>query len=664
MSPILKLIKFLRFVFFFFIFIVALTSIGTTFLIFLTTKDLPKIPAPLSQIIETPQTQIYDSNGQMVASLGERKTIPLNMVSKNFINAILAVEDHRFFKHHGVNKLRLLKGLYITLFKSGQIQGGSTITQQLAKNLFFSFEKTYERKFKEMLAALQIESSNTKEEILHAYINQIHFGSGAQGIEKAAKTFFKKNALDLNLSEAAILAGLPKSPTKYNPFRNYELALQRRDLVLRQMVKTGFISDIEAQNAMLIKPKLNKQRSDFRTGDYFVDAIINDLISKYGEDIVYHGGIKVFATIDNRMQLFAKQSLQKGLERLDKILGIDDKKQNRPQGALISIDNGTGAIKALIGGRDYYTSEFNRAIKSKRQSGSGFKPFLYYSAFKDLKFHPGIVVTDKPVTIPVIGSLNWEPKNFKKDFLGDMVLKKAMTHSVNTIAAQLVKKIGPESIIKTAKACGIQSQLENVYSIALGTSNITPFEMAASYSVFANLGVKHEPFLFWRIEDAFGRVVFEHIVQKKRVLEPAITYQVLDMMKAVVDTGSARSIRRNGFNRPAAGKTGTTNNYNDAWFTGFTPTLTTSIWTGFDKRQKLITSKGLGITGGMSAAPIWADFMSNALNNKPERDFPIPDDIRFVQVDYITGCISEKTKTTIKIALKSDQTPCKEKGKQ
>jgi len=633
------------------------------FLVFYAAKDLPKLPSPLSRIIERPQTQIFASNGQVLITLGERKTIPLNMVSQDFINAILATEDHRFFEHHGINKLRTLKGLYITFFKTGKVQGASTITQQLAKNLFFSFEKTYQRKFKELLVALQIEASNTKQEILHAYINQIYFGAGAQGIEKASKVFFGKSAQDLSLAEAALLAGLPKSPTNYNPYRHLDLAIKRRELVLKRMVHVGFISDIEAEQAMMTKPVLHHAQSDSRTGSYFLDALINDLVLKYGEDVVYHGGIKVFATIDTRLQSYARQSLKKGLERLDTMMGITQETVDHPQGALVAIDTGSGAVKALVGGRDYYKSEFNRAVKGIRQAGSGFKPFLYYAAFKNLGFHPGTIMTDKPVIIPVKGSADWEPENFSKTFSGDMILKKALINSVNTIAAQIVEKIGPESVTRIAKDCGIKNPLQDVYSVALGTSGVTPFEMASAYTVFANLGVKHEPFFFWRVEDAFGRIIFEHIVQEKRVLDPATAYQVVDMMKSVIESGSGRSIRHLGFNRPAAGKTGTTDRYNDAWFTGFTPTLCTSVWTGFDKKKKLLDVNRVGITGGKGAAPIWADFMTQALKSDPERDFPIPANIRFETVDTTTGCNPKEDNEIVevlKIPLKSDQQLCKE----
>jgi len=656
----------IRFGLFLGLILVCLAILLGMFTVFFVAKDLPKLPSPLNRIIERPQTQIFDSNGQLLVTLGERKAIPLNMVSLNFINAIIAIEDHRFFEHHGINKLRTLKGLYITLFNSGKVQGASTITQQLAKNLFFSFEKSYARKFKELLIAFQIEASNTKEDILQAYINQIHFGAGAQGVEKAANVFFGKSALDLSLSEAALLAGLPKSPTNYNPYWHYERALKRRDLVLKRMALSGFISDLDVRQAMETRPTLFHDQFDSRTGSYFLDALIDGLIQRYGEDVVYHGGIKVFSTIDTRLQSYGQQAIRKGLERLDTMMGITAETAERPQGALVAIDTGSGAVKAMVGGRDYYASEFNRAMLSRRQPGSGFKPFLYYAALTQLGFHPGTLMTDKPVRIKVKGAKDWEPGNFEKTFSGDMILKKALTLSVNTIAAQMVGKIGPEPVTQVARACGIKSPLQDVYSVALGTSSVTPFEMASAYTVFATMGILHEPFFFWRVEDAFGRIIFEHIVQEKRILNPGTTYQVVDMMKSVIESGSARSIRNLGFVRPAAGKTGTTDTYNDAWFTGFTPTLCTSVWTGFDKNKRLLDANRVGITGGRGAAPIWADFMIKALESEPERDFTIPDNIRFEAVDAKTGCTPEPGNASVevlRVPLKPKQFLCREKEK-
>jgi len=646
-------------------------------MIFHISQDLPKLPSPLSRIIETPQSLIYAADGQVLIALGEKTSVSLDMVSADFLNAIVATEDHRFFEHHGVNKLRTFKALYITLFEPGRIQGASTITQQLAKNLFFSFEKTWQRKFKEMLVAFQIEQANTKEQILEAYINQIYFGAGAQGIEKAARMYFDKSAQDLTLAEAALLAGLPKSPTQYNPFRYYDKALARRRVVLNSMAAAGFITADEAAKTDAVRPELHDGRKDARTGSYFLDALIQELVKIYGEDVVYHGGIKVYSTMESKLQADARTAVTEGMARLDELMGLNNGVAENPQAALVAVDTASGAVKAMVGGRDYYTSEFNRAMNSKRQAGSGFKPFLYYAAFRNRKLHPATVFQDRPVTIPIKGAPDWYPQNFEKTFRGPMILKQALIQSVNTIAAQVVAAVGPAAVVDVARICGVKSPLKPVYSVALGTSDVSVMDMAAGFSTLASLGIYHEPFLFWRVEDARGRVLFEHIVKDRRVLDAATAFQVVDMMEGVVDAGSGRGVRRLGFKRPAAGKTGTTDNYNDAWFTGFTPSLCVSVWTGYDKKKKLDDKNRRGITGGRGAVPIWTDFMIQAMKGEPERDFLIPSDIRYEIVEKTTGCLAGSRQNqntvdgtdapppvadpfdTIRVALKKGQDPCR-----
>ena len=339
----------IRVLFFLGLLAVGLGLAGGSFLVFQVSKDLPKLPSPLSRIIETPQSMIYGGDGQVLMALGARDAVPLDMVSPDFINAIVATEDHRFFEHKGINKLRIIKGLYITLFKPGKVQGASTITQQLAKNLFFSFEKTWQRKFKELLVALQIEAANTKEEILEAYINQIHFGAGAQGIEKAAQTFFGKPAKALDLGEAALLAGLPKSPTQYNPFRHLDKALVRRRVVLGRMVASGFISAQAAEEIAGTEPRLHKGRTDARTGSYFLDALIRELVQAYGDDVVFHGGIKVYSTLDSRIQTMAENSVREGLDRLDKLMGLAPDAREKPQAALVRLIRPVVLLKPLWG---------------------------------------------------------------------------------------------------------------------------------------------------------------------------------------------------------------------------------------------------------------------------------------------------------------------------
>lgn len=612
-------------------------------LFFVVVKDLPQVPAPLRRIIETPPTQIFAANGERVLQIGGREYVPLNQVSRYFIQAILATEDHRFWDHQGINKLRTLKALWITLFSPGKVQGASTITQQLAKNLFFSFERTYTRKFRELLVALQIEAQFSKQEILEAYINQIYFGPGAQGVGAAAKRFFGKSAAQLNLAESALLAGLPKSPTRYNPMRHFERAKARQLVVFRRMQTSGFISPDEVSAAAAEELAFQKSSREGPLGGYFVDMVLKTLEERYGPQIVYHGGLKVTTTIDPQLQELAETSLQQGLSDLDAMMGKTTVRENPAdagellQGALVAIQINSGAIKALVGGRDYGRTEFNRAVESNRLPGSGFKPFLYYTAFEKLGLTPASVMVDKPVHIPVAGARDWRPKNFERDFKGPIILKKAFVHSINTVAAQLVSQIGPEALVETAHRAGIESSLSPVLSLALGTSGVSPLEMASAYGTFATGGVRYQPFAIWRVEDAFGQVLEEHIVRGAKVLDPSTAYQVVDMMQGVVDHGTGRVIRKLGFHKPAAGKTGTTNGYKDAWFTGFTPTLSTSVWVGFDRPVPLRDAYRTGITGGRGAAPIWARFMSKATEGEPPRPFIQPMGIVFENCDETTG---------------------------
>ena len=632
-------------------------------LFFIVVSDLPRVPQPLNRIIETPPTEIFAAGGERIMLLGGREAIPLNRISPFFIQAVIATEDHRFWEHHGVDKLRTLKALWITLFKPGKIQGASTITQQLAKNLFFSFKRTYMRKIRELLVALQIEAQHSKPKILEAYLNQIPFGIGAHGIEQAARFFLAKPASDLNLAESALLAGLPKSPTRYNPYRYFERAKQRQKIVLLRMATVGFITPLEAENASQAELNLRPRSTETRNGSYFLDAVLNSLEERYGPDVVYHGGLKVMTTLDRRLQKMAVDSMQSGLARLDQSLGIAVGNESsrvdpglHPQGALVAIQANSGAVKALVGGRDYSETEYNRAIQNKRLPGSGFKPFVYYTAFEKLGLTPASVFVDKKITIAVKGAPNWQPRNFSRKYEGPMILKQALMKSVNSISAQLIELCGPQDVIETARRCGVVSPLKPVYSVALGTSGASPLEMATAFATFATGGIRHQAFFIHRVEDSLGRILEEHIVGGQRVLDAAITYQVVDMMRGVIDQGTGVVVRRLGFNLPAAGKTGTTDDYRDAWFTGFTPNLSVSVWVGFDRGTGMRDINEKGITGASGAAPIWADFMIKANDGEPLREFSIPTDIHFKKVNSVSGAAAgTRTQNALQVALRGDQ---------
>jgi penicillin-binding protein 1A len=636
----------------------------TAALFFMAVRELPQVPEPLGRIIETPPTEIFAATGERLMIIGGREVVPLNRISPFFIKAMIATEDHRFWEHHGLDKLRTLKALWITLFERGRIQGASTITQQLAKNLFFSYRRTYMRKFRELLIALQIETQYSKREILEAYLNQIPFGVGAYGIEQAARSFFGKPALELNLAESALLAGLPKSPTRYNPYRYFARAKKRQQLVLARMKAVGYSTVVEAEAAFQAELQLTPHSAGTPKGSYFLDLVLNDLEERYGPEVVYHGGLKVSTTLDPQQQAWAIESLQNGLKKLDQLMGIADGDETggagpltHPQGALVAVECNSGAVKALVGGRDYSETEFNRAVESNRLPGSGFKPFLYYAAFEKLGLTPANVFVDKPITIPVAGASDWTPQNFGREYEGPMILKQALMKSVNAIAAQLVERVGPDAVIDVARRSGINSSLKSVYSLALGTSGVSPLEMASAFATYATGGVRHEPFWILRVEDPLGRVLEEQIVRGQRSLDAGIGYQVVDMMRGVLTTGTGRIIRRTGFDLPAAGKTGTSDDFRDAWFTGFTPTLSVSVWVGYDRGLRMRDANGVGITGGRGAAPIWADFMIKATDGEPHREFSVPSDIHFETVDPVSGEIAGKwTQNPVQVALRSGET--------
>jgi len=659
-----RIIRRVRILFYAFLGLIGLAVFVVVVSFFIILKELPRIPDPLSRIIERPATEIYAATGERVLVLGGREAIPLSRVSPRFIEAVVATEDHRFYSHHGVDKIRLIKAFLDGLAPGSRIEATSTITQQLAKNLFFSFERQYKRKFLEALVAFQIESRYSKGEILEAYLNQITFGVNAVGIEQASRSFFGKPASDLTIAEASLLAGLPQAPSRYNPYYHMDRAKIRQSAVLGRMVAVGYITRDEANTAFDEELEL-RPRQDVPGRSYFLDAVLKQLEERYGPQVVYNGGLRVTTTLDRQLQVWATEAVHKGASRLDTMIGLipdsSDSADSISQVALAAIDVNSGAVKAVVGGRDYAKSEYNRAIQNNRLPGSSFKPFVYYTALSQLEISPATVLEDKKFKIEINGAADWTPSNFSRTFTGPMILKRAFMESVNSIAAQLIKKTGPERVIEIARKCGITSPLENVYSIALGTSGVSPVEMASAFSVFASGGVRHEPFWIWRVEDVYGQILDEHIVSREHTLDPDTVFQLVDMMRGVIDQGTAQVIRSMGFTLPAAGKTGTTNEYIDAWFTGFTPGLSVSVWTGYDNDteiKSLRDSNGVGITGGRAAAPIWADFMIKATGSEPAREFTRPDEIQFEFVNDTTGHLEEEyTPDTLRVALKQWQIP-------
>ena len=616
--------------------------------------DLPQLPDSLEKINLSLPTEIYSSEGNVIKVLGQRHPVALEEISPRFTQAMIATEDSRFYNHSGVDHIALARAMVRNIQNMRISQGGSTITQQLSKNLFFSFERKWVRKLKELLIALQIEATFSKEEILEAYCNQVYFGSGAYGVEDASLVYFGKRAKDLTLLQAAMLAGLPNSPNSSNPFNNFERAMSRTRSVLKRMTRSNFISPIQMEQALETDLELAPQRIQSNPNQYFVQFVIDKLEREYGKEFVHFGGLKIFTTIDTRLQQYAQQAVTTHMKALDQRMTAGEEDE-RLQAAVVALENKTGAIRVLLGGRDYAQSQFNRAISNNRMAGSSFKPIVYLTAMEILGISPATLMKDEPVVLEISPGKTWEPKNFSGKYSGDLILKRALMKSLNVVSAKLVYDLTPQRVIKTARQMGITSPLGENLSLALGATGVSPLEMAGAYSVIANLGILNEPYVVERIEDFRGNTLYEHFYFGVQRFSQKSIYPLLDMMRGVVEEGTGRVIRRMGFRHPAGGKTGTTNDYKDAWFDGFTKDLSVSVWVGYDSNASMIDRNGRGLTGGSAAAPIWAYFMKKGLREKSRVNFPVPEGIRFAEVDQTTGFIANSdTRGKMKVAIKNE----------
>ncbi len=616
--------------------------------------DLPQLPDSLEKINLSLPTEIYSSQGNVIKVLGQRHPVTLSEISPRFTEAMIATEDSRFYSHSGVDHIGLTRAMLRNIRNMRISQGGSTITQQLSKNLFFSFERRWVRKIKELMVAVQIEATFSKEEILEAYCNQVYFGSGAYGVEDASLVYFGKRAKDLTLLQAAMLAGLPNSPNSANPFNNFERAMRRTRTVLNRMVSSKFIGALQMEEALETDLELAPHRIQSNPNQYFIQHVIAKLEKEYGKEFVHFGGLKIFTTIDARLQKFAQQAVTTHMKSLDKRMGSREDEETL-QAAVVALENKTGAVRVLLGGRDYSKSQFNRAVSNNRMAGSSFKPIVYLTAMENLGISPATVMTDEPVVLNISQNKTWEPKNFNDEYFGDLILKRALMKSLNVVSAKLVNDLTPERVIKTARQMGITSPLGENLSLALGATGVSPLEMAGAYSVIANLGILNEPYLIDRIEDFRGNTLYEHFYFGVQRFSQKSIYPLLDMMRGVVDEGTGRVVRRMGFQHPAGGKTGTTNDYKDAWFDGFTKDFSVTVWVGYDSNIPMVDRNGRGLTGGGASAPIWTYFMKKALSGKSQVNFPVPEGIRFVDVDSQTGYIANSiTLKTMKVAVKND----------
>ena len=582
-------------------------------------------------------TKVFDVNNNQIAEFHEvenrTEKVPMADISLKLQQAFLAIEDARFYEHYGVDFVRII-GATLSNWKSGntRLQGASTITQQLARNAFLTMEQTFSRKIKEILLAFKIEQKFSKQEIFELYLNEIYFGHGAWGIASAADIYFGKKPADLSLAEAAILAGLPKNPASYDPFVNPKRSKERQILVLNKMAEHGFITKEQAATAKDMPIHLKTAKKEITRAPYFVEHVRNELINKFGPKKVYTSGLKVYTTIDMDIQKSAEEAFLNAKIFKEKPLETNP----TMQGALIALEPQTGHIKAMVGGRSYEQSEFNRAIQAKRQPGSTFKPFIYTAAIQ-MGMSANTVMTDEPMekVNPYTGKV-WRPANYENRYFGDVTLKTALEKSLNSIAVKLLEKVGIQRVIDIAHKMGIKSQMGHNLSLALGACDVTPLEMASSYGVIANGGIKVPPIAITKVIDNEGNILYEPGYHGEKVLEPETAFVMTEMMCGVIERGTGSSAK---IGRPAAAKTGTTNNYIDAWFVGFTPNLVSAIYVGNDDRKSL----GHGRSGGRTVGPIWREFMLAALKDKPILDFKEPQNITKKSVCRESGLLACET---------------------
>jgi penicillin-binding protein 1A len=601
-------------------------------------QDLPVVPGP-DNLTPSLATKIYDINGQLITQLAveNRTLVHLDQVPKNLVNAIIALEDRRFMSHWGVDPWGILRAAAVNLKAGRTIEGGSTLTQQLAKNLFLTREKKFSRKIKEALLSLQIERRFTKQEILEMYFNQVYFGNGAYGVEAAARTYFGKHASELSLSECALLAGIPRSPNKNNPIDDLKQATYRRDTALSSMLEVGSITK-EEHDAALAEPVAVFQ-ADPVVAAYFVDMVRQQLETTYGTNAVYKGGLSVYTTLDLRMQDLAQRASEKGAHDADikaaPFLEHDFRLTEKPvlQVAFLAMDPRTGHIRAMVGGRDFKRYQFNRATQASRQPGSSFKPFVYTAAI-EAGFTPADIIDDSPVVYRDAHGADWKPENFDKEFKGPVTLRRALYESRNVVTVKLLEKIGAGVAANMALRMGITTKLNRDLSMGLGTSEVTLLEMVNAYCTLANQGVHVEPVSILSVRDAAGKLLEEAQPHATEALSPAVAYVVTSMLQDVIDRGTASTLRTTQhFTRIAAGKTGTTSDFSDAWFLGYTPDLVAGCWFGYDQRRRI----GKLLTGGLIAAPVWAEFMDGALAGVPDKPFPVPQGVKFSRLCADTG---------------------------
>jgi penicillin-binding protein 1A len=739
---------------------VAFIGLTLNIYFFYLKRNLPVI-ASLRDYRPPVITTVHSDDGRKIGEFyKERRTlVSLEEIPKVVIDAFIAAEDARFYKHKGIDFFSVFRAMIKNIKAGTIVQGGSTITQQVTKSFFLTPERSFTRKAKEAILASRIDKKFTKSEILYLYLNQIYFGHGAYGVQAASENYFGKNVENLNLAEAAILAGLPQAPSNYSPFRFPERAQNRQLYVLKRMEAEGYITQTqkeEAKNTELdIKPRRNWYQEKVPC---YTEHVRRYVEKKYGKELLYKGGLKIYTAVNIEMQKAARFQVVKGLREIDKrqgfrgpiknlvleeieafsrevedelekdplvegkivkgvVIGVDntDKKvtvrignsqgiinisdmkwarkpdidvayyeakikypgdalglgdvilvkikgklekkeddtkdenlwelslEQEPevQSALLCVEAKTGYVKVMVGGRDFKNSQFNRAVQSRRQPGSAFKPVIYAAAI-DKGYTPATIIIDSPIIIEdQEHDFTWKPRNYGQKFYGPTLFRTALAKSRNVVTIKILRDIGIDYAIEYSRRLGIASHLSRNLSIALGSSGITLLETVSSYSVFTNLGDLVEPIFITKIVDRFGNVIEENFPQRTRVIEKSTAYLMTSLLQSVVQNGTGYRVKK--LKRPVAGKTGTTNNLFDAWFVGYTPDYVAGVWVGYDGKRSI----GKGETGSRAASPIWLGFMKKILADKPIKVFQVPEGVVFSKIDAKSGLLpsadSEKT---------------------
>jgi penicillin-binding protein 1B len=576
----------------------------------------------------------------------QRRLVPLSDIPPAFIDAVLAAEDHRFYEHHGIDLARTARAAWIDLTAHHLLQGGSTLTQQLMKNFFLTSKRDWHRKLTEALMAYIAEKRYSKDEILELYLNDIYLGQrgqeGIYGVWEAAQFYFSREPRDLTIAQMATIAGMIRSPNRFNPFRHVDAARTRRNQVLAAMLQDGYISKAAYDEAATETLRTREPYTETNDAPYFVDYVKHELAERYPPSVLTGEGLRVFTTLDVHMEKQAEQAIEHNL------LGLEEKhpslkrkeKSQQLESCLVAIEPQTGRIRAMDGGRDYRQSQFNRVTQSHRQPGSAFKPVTYLAGLQETfdgsapQFLPTSYINDEPFTWQ-FGATSWTPKNYKGRYFGRVTLEFALEESLNSATLRLADAVGLDRVLAMAEKLGF-GNLPPYPSVVLGGIEVEPMQLAAMYAILANEGMQVQPYAVTAVVNSKGAVIEGHDLKAEQVLSPEIAYSMDFMLEQVIKRGTGMGVRRAGFMRPAAGKTGTTNDSVDAWFAGFTQNLLAVVWTGFDQKE------ALGLTGAEASLPAWTDFMKAATASRPDGHFPMPSDVARVRVDPLTGYLASR----------------------